>query len=261
MIGEASKGWAPSQWNLPHVQASQGLEESNEDLPYRDDGSLVWGCIADFVREYLLLYYPEDGEVLSDRAVQAWYREGFLASIPAAVNSTVSSTVSASSAGEPAPVGPAGGVGRRAPKHGVESRNFLTSLVTSLIWARTARRSAVLGGIYDYNAFVPNRPWHLAHPPPQFKESIEEGTYVGYLPSKGDTLTTAAFSAALTIPDERGPGILLSDTVVDPRALPLLGRFQENLSEVEIVLQGRNGLRKVPYPYLQPSMVGLGMQV
>ena len=251
MIREASQGWAPSQWNLPHVQASQGLEESNEDLPYRDDGSLVWGCIADFVREYLLLYYPEDDEVLSDRAVQAWYREGFLASIPSA----------ASSAGELTPVGPVGGDGRHAPKHGVESRDFFTSLVTSLIWARTARRSAVLGGIYDYNAFVPNRPWYLAHPPPQFKERIEEGTYVGYLPSKGDTLTAAAFCAALTIPDERSPGILLSDTVVDPRALPLLKRFQENLIEIEIVLQGRNGLRKMPYPYLQPSVVGLGMEV
>ena len=36
-----SEAWAPSQWNLPHLQASQGLEEVNEEVPYRDDGGLV----------------------------------------------------------------------------------------------------------------------------------------------------------------------------------------------------------------------------
>lgn len=234
-----SAAWAPSQWNLPHLQASQGLEEVNEEVPYRDDGGLVWGCITDFVKEYLLLYYPTDDEVLSDRAVQAWYREGFLAAKREAQTDQ----------------------GRKAPQHGVESREFLTNLVTSLIWARTGRRSAVMGGIYDYNAFVPNRPWHLTRPPMLSKENVEETTYAGYLPSKGDTAATVALCAALAVPFPKLPGTLLQDTVVDPEARPILERFQGNLSEVEIVLQGRNGMRKIPYPYLMPSTAGLGVEV
>ena len=235
-----SETWAPSQWNLPHLQASQGLEEANEELPYRDDGGLVWGCITDFVKEYLLLYYPTDDEVLSDRAVQAWYREGFLAAKPPGAQTAQ---------------------GRKPPKHGVESREFLTNLVTSLIWARTGRRSALMGGIYDYNAFVPNRPWHLTRPPMLSKENIEEATYVGYLPSKADTAATVALCAALAVPFPKLPGTLLQDTVVDPEARPLLERFRCNLSEVEVVLQGRNGMRETPYPYLMPSTAGLGMEV
>ena len=234
-----SEAWAPSQWNLPHLQASQGLEEVNEEVPYRDDGGLVWGCITDFVKEYLLLYYPTDDEVLSDRAVQAWYREGFLAAKREAQTDQ----------------------GRKAPQHGVESREFLANLVTSLIWARTGRRSAVMGGIYDYNAFVPNRPWHLTRPPMLSKENVEETTYAGYLPSKGDTAATVALCAALAVPFPKLPGTLLQDTVVDPEARPILERFQGNLSEVEIVLQGRNGMRKIPYPYLMPSTAGLGVEV
>ena len=127
-----------SQWNLLHVLASQGLEEANEELPYSDDGGLVWGCIADSVKEYLLLYYPTDNEIASDRDVQAWY-EVFLAAKPEV---------------QPAPGEP---TGRKPPRHGVESRDFLAKLVTRLIWARTGH-SAVLGGRYEYNAFVPNQP-------------------------------------------------------------------------------------------------------
>ena len=48
------------------------------------------------------------------------------------------------------------------------------------------------GGIFDYNAFVPNRPWSLRRPPPDSKEEISNDEYLDFLPGQGDTASVIA---------------------------------------------------------------------
>ena len=230
--------WDPKRWNLMNTLAERGLDgvDNIPDFPYRDDGLLLWGAIADFVQEYVGVYYASDLDVLEDPDIQRWFKEGFLESHAGCL---VFKNMNPDQ------------------KVALDSRAMLCDLLTSIIWLRTGQVSAMRGGIFDYNAFVPNRPWSLRRPPPDSKEEISNDEYLDFLPGQGDTASVIAVASVLSHQEEAQAekGELLENWITEPRAMPALKRFHQSLVHVEAMIQVRNEGRLVPYPYLQPSEI------
>jgi arachidonate 15-lipoxygenase len=60
---------------VPRGFAARGMAgEVPFDYPYRDDALALWDAIRDWVASYLAIFYPDDGALHSDEALQRWSR-------------------------------------------------------------------------------------------------------------------------------------------------------------------------------------------
>lgn len=82
LIEHAYSGWRLESMGLPQSLLRRGFDgnEKLEVYPFREDGMLVWGCLVDFVLDYLALYYESDYDVMSDKELQDWWMEAMAVS-------------------------------------------------------------------------------------------------------------------------------------------------------------------------------------
>lgn len=293
LAAAAAEGWDLEDAALPLGLAARGLDGSDKlpDFPYRDDGLLVWCAIQDFVDAYVRVYYPPspshggegagvdaggDARVLADQELQRWFQRavgcGFPAmqreeGVPPAINTT----------------------------------QELSGVLSTLIWLCTAYTHAVVGGLYEGAALVPDRPMHLRRaafetkpePPPPLPggegasdtaKGFGETDFLDFMPSKAATASSVAVLRALsqaptsaatsgTSSGAVGGGLggpcplalpedfLLRTYISDPEALVSVAQYERNMRRIECIVAKRNEGREEPYHSMRPALMGCGVAI
>jgi len=126
---------------VPDQSSPYGVRLLIKDYPYAVDGLVIWWAIERWVKEYLDIYYPNDGELQRDVELQAWWKEV------------------------------------REEAHGdlrdrdwwpkMDTVRQLARTCTTIIWVASALHAAVNFGQYPYAGYLPNRPTVSRRPMPE----------------------------------------------------------------------------------------------
>jgi len=108
--------------------------------PYRDDGTLLYGKLDEFVDAYIDVYYEDDQEVVSDNELQELVNE-------------------LSAEGKQGDFG-GNGMVKKFPAN-IDNKATLRKVLTTLLWAFTGQHAATTYPVLEYGGFVPNAPHRL----------------------------------------------------------------------------------------------------
>lgn len=203
------------------------------DYPYRDDGLLVWQAIRSWVKDYVSLYYANDGEVAGDTELAAWVEE-------------------------------LQGTGQIAGFPAITTRDGLVDVCTMIVFTCSAQHAAVnfpQKGIMEFAPAVTGAAWQSA---PQQRHGLTRSDWLDCLPPLAPSLQQLDTLYLLGSLYYRPLGTYLSrdfpypawfqDPAVIGAEGPLV-RFQAGLQAVEQQIVARNAARRQAYPYLLPSLI------
>jgi linoleate 9S-lipoxygenase len=235
---------------VPDASSPYGVRLLIKDYPYAVDGLVIWWAIERWVREYLDIYYPNDGNLRHDVELQAWWKDV------------------------------------REEAHGdlkdrewwpkMETVQELTRTCTTVIWIASALHAAVNFGQYPYAGYLPNRPTVSRRPMPEpgSKEyaMLEAGqeeadkVYIHTITSQWQTILGISLIEILS--KHASDEVYLGQRdeperwTSDARALEAFKRFGSRLMEIEDrivkmngdpVFKNRTGPVNMPYMLLYPN--------
>src|SRR5262249_41269764 len=98
LISAAYETWTFDELDFAKEIDHRGMGSASlAYFPYRDDGMLVWEVLGRYARDYVRLYYKNDGDVSGDYELQAWANElrtvGNVTSLPSIENVAMLVTV------------------------------------------------------------------------------------------------------------------------------------------------------------------------
>nr|KAG5707441.1 hypothetical protein BaRGS_011945 [Batillaria attramentaria] len=220
---------------LPKALEDRGMLDKNvlPDFPYRDDGLRIYNAVQNYVENYVNLYYKDDVVLLADTEIQSW----------------------AEQLSTPRDRGGYGIKGMPLTEGKLASRDDLVLVATCVIFTSTAQHAAVNYPHYDQYSFLPNYPTLLLGEPPKHKSTRGESDIVQLLPPKDLYLPFLRLMVFLTQRGVQPLGTPLGSFIVDPAAVRLGVKFQEDLREIEKELVARNEERDPQYDYLYPSLI------
>lgn len=228
LVSEAVGSWSWQEGGFHEDLRARGLDRVPDgfDLPYRDDGRLVWEAIHEFVSGYVRLYYPTPEDVRLDAELQRFVEE-------------------------------AGREGRaRGLPLRLETPDQVIDLLVRVLWVSGPKHAAVNTSQWDYIAYVPNMPFAMYGPPPTTKGATwSREELAAVLPPRDETLKQILLMEALTGWQHTRLGHYRRGTFRDRRVRPLVERFQRALAGIEDTIRERNVERLVPYEYLLPSRI------
>jgi len=221
--------------HLPKVLAANGVadREALPEHPYRDDATLYWRAIRQWVGDYLALYYPTDAAVASDPELRAWLDE-----------------VAHNDCGRIAGTGP----------EDADSLSALTDLLTMVVFTCSVQHAAVNFPQYDVMSYAPRMPFAAYAPPPTTKTGASQADYLAMLPPMNIAEQQMEIgyllgSVRYTTLGQYGPRAFRDPRVTDP-----LREFQARLEEIGSTIEQRNGQRR-PYTALTASGVPQSINV
>ena len=199
-------------------------------FPYRDDGLLVWSALAQYVSQYIGIYYRSNRDVREDFELQNWLQ-------------TLRTAISD------------GGFGVVSLPERLTNRDQLIDLLTQIIFTAGPQHSAIGWTQYQYMAFIPNMPGAIYQPIPTEKGTVrDENSLTPFLPDT--TLTFAQVNTFASVGTKYDPKAFTdfgANSFQDPRAIAVLADFQGRLEWVEKLISKRNKRRKECYPGFLPS--------
>ena len=213
---------------LPLTFAQRGVDdcEAFPNYPYRDDASLYWDAIHDWVNSYLRLYYLTDRDIQQDEELQSWGRE--LASEN-------------------------GGRIKGLPNEGTFQRvEEVIEVATFVIYTCSVQHAAVNFPQYDCMSYVPNMPLAGYRPAPTSKTGGTEADFIAMLPTLDMAELQMELGYLLGTVHYTELGKYAADHFVDPRVAGPLEKFQIRLSQIGKTIVERNQTRR-PYETLVPG--------
>ncbi|XP_072268286.1 hydroperoxide isomerase ALOXE3-like [Pyxicephalus adspersus] len=215
---------------LPDNIKSRNMESIPNYL-YRDDGMKIWSAVESFVCNIVNHYYTRDEMVGEDPELQAWvaeiYREGFLQNKSSGVPSCL------------------------------ESKASLIKYLTMLIFTCSAQHSAVNNGQFDYYSWMPNGPTSMNSPPPKAKCVTTMDAILKALPDVNTTAhgILAVWPISKETLDKRCLGNYPDVRFTENTIQKFIKEFQDTLAEISTFIQKRNKTMRLPYDFLDPSMM------
>jgi arachidonate 15-lipoxygenase len=216
---------------FPKTLTSHGVGDSAQlpDYPYRDDGLLIWDAIKTWVSAYLSLYYTSDQQLLEDQDLQNWAQEL---------------------------VSDQGGRLKNFGEDdlgGIKTLNYLIDAVSSVIFTASAQHAAVNFPQSQLMSYAPAFPLALYSPAPTSSE--EQGNFMSMLPSVDRAQTQIEVLGLLGSVYYTQLGQYNKGHFKDAKVKPYLGKFQNQLRDIEIEISKKNFSRLMPYKFLLPSQI------
>jgi arachidonate 15-lipoxygenase len=213
---------------LPVTFQARGVEDPSilPNYPYRDDALLYWQAIRRWVAAYLALYYFSDADVQQDRELTAWLSE-----------------LLAEDGGRVRGLGHDGAIG---------TRDYLTDVVTLIVFTSSVQHAAVNFPQYDLMSYVPNMPLACFRPAPTAKSGATLQDYLDMLPPLPHAGLQLSIGYLLGSVHYTMLGHYPFGYFQDPRVSEPLTAFQKDLADIDATIQQRNQQRR-PYLFLVPS--------
>lgn len=226
---------------LPNDLAARNVADPGTlpDYPYRDDALLVWQAIHAWATQYVAIYYADDAAVTGDTELAAW-------------------AASLTSEGMVQGFKP------------IATRGHLADVCTMIIFTASAQHAAVnfpQKNLMDFAPAITGAGWAAA---PTEQTGHGKQDWLGYMPPVALALEQLNTLYLLGSVLYRPLGTYLSNDFPypawfrDPAIIGAdcaLARFQAALQAVEARIVTRNGERKAPYPYLQPSLIPTSINI
>ncbi len=212
---------------LPKTFAARGVDDPEllPKYPYRDDATLYWDAIRDWVTAYLSIYYSSDADVAEDTELTQWFRE-----------------IVAENGGRIKGLdGPTG------------SLSYLADVVTMVIFTSSCQHAAVNFPQYDLMSYVPNVPGACYTPRPTTTAGATERDWLDLLPplNQAETQTEFLYLLGSVYYTELGGYSFGHFLKRDVRSA--LDQFQDRIKQNGQIIAERNKKRILPYEYLLPS--------
>jgi arachidonate 15-lipoxygenase len=219
--------WSLDPFALPRELADRGVEDTAAlpHYPYRDDGMLLWEEIVRYVGAYLALYYPSPADLAADEELQAWLRE-----LVAEDGGRVKGMTGATS-----------------------DRAVLTQIVSTVIYISGPQHSSLNYPQWEYATYIPNLPMSAYGSMPA-RGAFDERALLALLPNQKQSLKQIQIMDLLTSYKYDRLGYY-DRPFDDPRAAEVLAAFQVALTAVEVRIERRNAVRRIPYRGLLPSRI------
>ncbi|HMH50305.1 MAG TPA: lipoxygenase family protein [Candidatus Acidoferrum sp.] len=222
-------------WNFDELDFAAQLDKRGMDsaslpyFPYRDDGMLVWDVLGKYARDYVALYYKNDGDVTGDYELQAWANElrtvGNVTSLPA-----------------------------------IDRVATLVTVVQRLLWTAGPQHAAVNFPQVDYTTFMPNYPGAPYFMPKRLEtDPIDQAQLLACLPPVAGTAVQVQVSYSLA--GYHYDRLLDYADQLFPDAKAVCERYFGELNDTvkpeitrrNLQRQGQAGL--LAYPYFLPSNI------
>jgi arachidonate 15-lipoxygenase len=220
---------------LPNDLRTRGVDDTTAlpDYPYRDDALLVWNAIAQWVGDYVAVYYPSDSDVTGDYELKAWATE--LAT-----------------------------TGKVKGFRAITTRAQLVDVLTAIIFNTSAQHAAVNFPQYSVMTYAPFSAGSGGTPAPTTSAGQSEASWSQMLPSRlaaqeqillFHILGGVYYRPLGEYKDNTFPHLpVLLDAAVAGPGGPL-ERFRTALAGIENTIRQRNTTRARPYEHLLPSRI------
>jgi arachidonate 15-lipoxygenase len=220
---------------LPNDLRTRGVDDTAAlpDYPYRDDALLVWNAIAQWVGDYVAVYYPSDSDVTGDYELKAWATE--LAT-----------------------------TGKVKGFRAITTRAQLVDVLTAIIFNTSAQHAAVNFPQYSVMTYAPFSAGAGGTPAPTASAGQSEASWSQMLPSRLAAQEQILLFHILggvyyrTLGEYRDNAFPYLPVLLDPAVTGPggpLDRFRTALAGIENTIQQRNAARTRPYEYLLPSRI------
>jgi len=220
---------------LPNDLRARGVDDVRQlpDYPYRDDALLVWNAIAQWVGDYVAVYYVNDGDVTADYELKAWATE----------------------------LATSGKVKGFRP---ITTRSQLITVVTAIIFNASAQHAAVNFPQSSVMTYAPFSAGMGGAPAPTTASGQTEASWSTLLPPRLAAQEQILLFHILGGVYYRTLGTYLDNTfpflpvLLDPAITSAggpLDRFRSALATVEATINQRNATRARPYDFLLPSRI------
>ncbi|XP_041478568.1 polyunsaturated fatty acid 5-lipoxygenase-like [Lytechinus variegatus] len=238
LIRRVWKDWNISKdGHMVHDLEDRGVNDP-EVLPnyhYRDDGTLIYEAIEEYVRTVVNGYYGHAKKIKADPEVLEWGRT--LATEPSAASPHTCGIKGIPSDGK------------------FRNGQQLTELLTNIIYICSAGHAAVTFTQYDEYGFVPSYPGCLRGTPPKDKGVRTENDVLETLPPKDWTIRAMVMSRILSRRDTKALGDFEVQYMYDPIGKKAIETLHEELKAVTAEIDKRNKDRVQPYLILHPSCI------
>lgn len=221
--------------HLPKVLAANGVVDRDAlpEHPYRDDATLYWDAIRQWVGDYLAIYYPNDAAVAADPELRAWLDE-----------------VSHNDGGRISGIGP----------EDADSLASLTDVLTMAVFTCSVQHAAVNFPQYDVMSYAPRMPFAAYAPAPTAKTGAIEADFLAMLPPLNIAEQQMEIGYLLGSVRYSTLGQYSARAFRDPRVAEPLAAFQRRLAEIGTMITERNDVRR-PYTALTASGVPQSINV
>jgi arachidonate 15-lipoxygenase len=172
LIRNEYANWTFDALDFPAQIAKRGTSDpaALPYYPFRDDGSLVWTLLGNYLDEYLALYYTSDDDVARDYELA-----GFAGQLAGTIDSGVGLVPGFPSA--------------------VETREQLREVIRRIVWMAGPQHAAVNYPQIDYATFVPNMSGATYAPPAD--AAVDATGLLAFLAPKAETEAQVHTSYAL----------------------------------------------------------------
>uniref|UniRef100_A0A0D9X9L8 linoleate 13S-lipoxygenase n=1 Tax=Leersia perrieri TaxID=77586 RepID=A0A0D9X9L8_9ORYZ len=239
--------------------SKHGLKLAINDYPFANDGLLIWDAIKTWVEAYVARFYPDNGTVIGDEELQAFWNE-------------VRTVGHGDKKDEPWwPV--------------LDTPASLAHTLTTIIWVAAAHHAAVNFGQYDFGGYFPNRP-SIARTKMPVEEPVDVAAMEKFLDNPDQAIreclpSTVQATVVMAVLDvlstHSSDEEYLSGKETEPwnkdaTVQAAYAAFNARIKEIEGIIDGRNkdknlknrcGAGILPYQLMKPfsdkGVTGMGI--
>lgn len=239
LIARGIKTWSfDVQGTFPAELKERGVDDPDvlPYYPFRDDALLYYNIIKDYVFNYVKIYYDSPEKLASDWEIQNWAEE----------------------LARPRQEGGIGilGIPLKDGKGCFHNLDELSIVLASIVYTCSVGHAASNFPQYEEYGFPAHYPAYMKGPVPTSKDIlVSEEDILKVLPDRQITLDVMTVTKILSSKGTNSLGDFEVQYIFDPRAIPVVNKFRNDLKELSKIITERNKKRNPTYTYLEPVYV------